>query len=66
MTVEEKNFYKEMKRTFRQVAVSLSVIIIIALVGFYYNTQNAIKYQDAQIREIKNKIDILIQLHLKN
>jgi hypothetical protein len=66
MTEAETNFYKNIKRSFWQVAVSLSIVVILSLLSFYYNTQSSIKYQDAQIKEIKEKIDVLIKIHLHN
>ena len=66
MTAEDQKFYKMIKKTFWQVCASLSVIVIVSLFAFYYNTQATIRYQDEQIKEIKCKIDQLISLHLKN
>jgi hypothetical protein len=66
VTIEEKNFMKQLKRSFWSVAGGMMFTVIIALTAFYFNTQSTLKYQQEQMNEIKCKIDMLIQIHLKN
>lgn len=56
---------KSFKSILYKILITFIFSTIIAFTGFYYNTRSAIQYQNEQIKELKCKIDFLIQIHIK-
>jgi hypothetical protein len=65
MDTHQKQFYDSIKKMIIQNIIVVIFTVIIALLAFYYNTKSDIAYQAEQIKEIKSKLDYLIQIHIK-
>jgi putative effector of murein hydrolase LrgA (UPF0299 family) len=56
---------KAIKQTFNKIILSFLISFFIALISFYYTTRTTLDFQEKQIKELKEKIDYLICLHVK-
>lgn len=61
----DENFLKEIKRTILNTAIALFFTLIVTQISFYFTTRSTLQFHEQAIQELKQKIDYLIQIHIK-